>query len=133
MRVTDLMTTKLVSIRRDATIGDAIESLVDAHVLALPVIDEHDQLVGVLSTTDVLEAVAERGRRGDAETLLDNTLVSELMTIRPVTVDAQEDVKVAAQQMLYGGIHRIFVEEEGRLVGVISQSDLVQAMATGHA
>lgn len=133
MKVNDLMTTQLVSILRDASVGDAVELLVDAHVLALPVIDEHGRIVGVLSTTDVLEAVAERGRQGDAEALLDHTLVSELMTNRPVTVDAQEEVKVAAQQMLYGGIHRLFVEEEGRLVGVISQSDLVQAMATGRA
>ena len=38
-------------------------------------------------------------------------------------------VKEAAQQMLYLEVHRLFVEDDGRLVGVISQSDIVRAVA----
>jgi CBS domain-containing protein len=40
------------------------------------------------------------------------------------------DVREAAQQMLYLEVHRLFVVEDGRLVGVISQSDIVRGVAT---
>ena len=43
---------------------------------------------------------------------------------------AHMDVAEAAQTMLYRDIHRLFVEEEGKLVGVISQSDIVRAVGT---
>ncbi len=52
------------------------------------------------------------------------------MTSRPATTAPDDDVRTAAQQMLYLDVHRLFVEEEGELVGVISQSDIIGAMAT---
>jgi CBS domain-containing protein len=51
------------------------------------------------------------------------------MTAKPVTVDPDADVHDAARQMLYGEIHRLFVEYDGSLVGVLSQSDIVGAVA----
>jgi CBS domain-containing protein len=52
------------------------------------------------------------------------------MTPRPKTIGPEEDLKVAAQQMLYLEVHRLFVEVDGELQGVISQSDIVRAVAT---
>jgi len=46
-------------------------------------------------------------------------------------VAPDDDVKKAAQEMLYLGIHRVFVVEADILVGVLSQSDVVQAFANG--
>ena len=46
-----------------------------------------------------------------------------------LTITADATLAAAAQQMLYGDVHRLFVEEAGRLVGVISQTDLVRAFA----
>jgi CBS domain-containing protein len=51
------------------------------------------------------------------------------MTPRPLTISPDTEVKEAAQQMLYLEIHRLFVEQQGRLVGVISQSDIVRGVA----
>jgi len=131
MRVAELMKTDLASIALDASIGEAIMVLVDAHVLALPVMDKHGAFVGVLSSSDVLEALAEKGRAGPAVTWLEQTPVRDLMTVRPQCVTPEDEVKKAAQEMLYLGIHRVFVVSEERLVGVLSQSDVVQAFANG--
>lgn len=129
MKISDLMQTDLAAIAADASLGEAITVLVDAHVLALPVLDAHGKFVGVLSTSDLLEALAERGRPVGA--LLDQTRVKDLMTPRPQFVAPDDDVKKAAQEMLYLGIHRVFIVEDDALVGVLSQSDVVQAFANG--
>lgn len=131
MRVSELMKTDLAVVAADAPLADALTLLVDAHVLALPVLDRHEEFVGVLSTSDFLEALAEQGREGETGAWLDNTRVRDLMTPRPQVVTPDDDVKKAAQEMLYLGIHRVFVVVDGALVGVLSQSDVVQAFATG--
>jgi CBS domain-containing protein len=53
------------------------------------------------------------------------------MTPRPQIVVPEDDVKKAAQEMLYLGIHRVFVVVGEELVGVLSQSDVVEAFANG--
>jgi acetoin utilization protein AcuB len=125
------MKTDLASIPVDGTINEAIMVLVDAHVLALPVLDQKGVFVGVLSSSDVLEALAEKGRGGSAVPWLEDTQVRDLMTPRPQIVAPEDEVKKAAQEMLYLGIHRVFVVSDDQLVGVLSQSDVVQAFANG--
>jgi CBS domain-containing protein len=129
MRVAELMQTEVETVAPDMTVAQAIVRLSDAHVHGVPVVDGGDQIVGVLTTTDVLNAAAETRGSEDRERLFDETTVEEIMTPRPMTVDPTTDVKEAAQQMLYLEVHRLFVEDDGHLVGVISQSDIVRAVA----
>ena len=131
MIISELMQTDLAAIAGEASLGEAITMLVDAHVLALPVLDAHGKFVGVLSTSDLLESLAERGRGGDVGSWLDDTRVKDLMTPRPQFVAPGDEVRKAAQEMLYLGIHRVFVVDDDTLVGVLSQSDVVQAFANG--
>ncbi len=130
MKVAELMQTELASVSKDTTLAETVVTLTDAHVLGLPVVDGN-RFVGVISTSDVLDVMAERGRGGNLERLLETTLVSDLMTPRPQTVSPGDDVKVAAQEMLYLGIHRVFVVEDDQLIGVLSASDIVQGYANG--
>jgi predicted transcriptional regulator len=53
------------------------------------------------------------------------------MTPRPLTIESTAEVHEAARHMLYAEIRRLLVEEDGVLVGVISQTDIVRAVATG--
>lgn len=131
MKVSDLMRTDVKTIGPDATIAEAVELLAEEHVSGLPVVDKHDRIVGVLSSTDILEAEAE-ATGADRDRLFDNTTVEELMTPTPRLAAPDLDIREAAQQMLYLDVHRLFVEQNGKLVGVISQSDLVRALATSR-
>ena len=132
MKVADLMMTDLQTVTAEVTIADAIITLADAHVLGLPVLEEGtNDFIGVLSTSDVLVAAAECTGREERDSLFDRTIVRNLMTRAPATTTPDADVKEAAQQMLYLDVHRLFVEDGGKLVGVISQSDIVRAVATG--
>ena len=128
MKVAELMQTNLKTIGTDDTAADAV-LLAEQHITGLPVLDHRGRLVGVLSTTDVLQLLAETSdpeRRGQ---VFEDTLVREIITAKPITVDPDTDIHEAARQMLYGEIHRLFVEYDGELVGVVSQSDIVGAVA----
>jgi CBS-domain-containing membrane protein len=103
------------------------------HVSALPVTDAHGKVVGVLSTTDILCALSETTEPEPRERLFDETPVRELMTPRSRVIAPEADVLEAARQMLDLDVHRLFVEDRGgQLVGVISQTDIVAAVATAR-
>lgn len=129
MKVADLMQTDLKTVTPGTSVAEAVLVIADHHVSALPVVERRGQIVGVLSTSDILKAAAETSGPEEREELFENTLVREIMTPRARTIGVDADVKEAAQQMLYLEIHRLFVEEDGKLVGVISQSDVVRAVA----
>lgn len=130
MKVAELMQTTLKTISADATIADAVSALVEAHVSALPVLDRFGRAVGVLSTRDILRAEHAMTSSDARERLFEETLVLEIMAPWPVTIAPDADVRDAAREMLYFEVQRLFVEDRGALVGVISQTDIVGAVAT---
>jgi CBS domain-containing protein len=123
------MQTDLRTIRGTDTLIEAIGLLAESHVSGVPVVDDHGRLAGVLSNSDVLEAIAEHDDPEAREAAFEQTTVQEIMTPRPQTISPDAQVKDAAQRMVYLEVHRLFVELEGRLVGVVSTTDLVRALA----
>jgi CBS domain-containing protein len=128
MRVADVMQPNVKSVRATDMVGEAVALLAEAHVTGVPVVDDRGHLVGVLSNSDILESLAEHPDPEVREQIFEATPVSEIMTPRPQTITPDATVKDAAQRMVYLEVHRLFVEEGGRLVGVVSTSDLVRAL-----
>jgi CBS domain-containing protein len=132
MRVRDLMQVAVKTVDPNARVADAIVTLADCHISAVPVVDAGGRMVGVVSSTDILTSESEACDCTERESLFEDTSVSEIMTPRPLTVSPDAEVKEAAQQMLYADIHRLFVVEADWVVGVISTSDIMRAVATGQ-
>ena len=133
MIVRDLMHTNLKTVSSNATIAEAIDALVEAHVSALPVVDTFGRAVGVISAREILEAERAHGNPVDREHLFDETLVLEVMQAWPATVTPSMTVRVAAERMLALGTQRLFVEDGGALVGVFSLTDVARALALAAA
>ena len=131
MRVAELMQKDVKAVRPDVSVADVIASLADAHVSGVPVVDRHGQMLGVISSTDVMVQEAEADDTEARTTLLESTMAQDIMTPHPLTIDPNADVREAAREMLYAEVHRLFVVEHGKLVGVISTSDIVRGVATG--
>jgi CBS domain-containing protein len=133
MKVAELMQPKVRTISSEACVADVVVSLADGHISGLPVVDKGGRIIGVVSTTDVLtaEAEADSERSAEGRGLMAETPVRDIMTPRPYTVAPYEDVREAARQMLYAEVHRLFVAQGDHLVGVISTTDIVRAVATG--
>jgi CBS domain-containing protein len=58
--------------------------------------------------------------------------VKDIMTPNPRVIEPEADVREAAKHMLYTEVSRLFVEDHGRLVGVISQTDIAHALGSGR-
>lgn len=132
MRVSAIMRTNLKTISTDATVADAVAVLAKSGVSALPVLDRNGRVVGICSTRDLLDAEAGCPDALAREHLFERTMVLEIMTPWPATVRPQDDVRDVAQRMLDGKVQRLFVEDAGALVGVISQTDIVAAVAAAR-
>lgn len=132
MMVAELMQQRVQSVAPDMSVAELVRVMADAHVSGLPVVDSAGRVVGVVTSTDVLQASAEAGDERARAGLFRNTTASDLMTRQPLTIAPDADVREAAQQMLYAEVRRLFVVEAGQLVGVISQTDIAHAMGTGR-
>jgi CBS domain-containing protein len=131
LRVADLMQTDVRTIHEDAPVSEAIVLLADGHVSGLPVVNADRKLVGIISTTDILQAEAETEGGEALNRVARDMRVGDLMTPNPKTIPPDAEVKLAAQEMLYLDVNRLPVVENGKLVGVISQTDIVSAVARG--
>lgn len=132
MRVRELMQGNVITVDVDTSINDAVVTLTDAHISALPVVDSGGRMVGVVSTTDILTSEAEANDAVEREALFEEMMVRDIMTRRPLTVTPDTEVREAAQQMLYADVHRLFVTAGDEVVGVISTTDIVRAVAGGN-
>jgi CBS domain-containing protein len=131
MKVAEIMETDVRTVAIDTPVSEVMVSLADGQVSGLPVVDTGNRVIGVVSSTDVIAAQAETRDAKERQILLEETPVRDIMTPRPLLIDSTAELEEAARHMLYADVHRLFVEEDGVLVGVISQTDIVRAVATG--
>jgi CBS-domain-containing membrane protein len=133
----DLMTPNPVSIRREATIPEAVELLTRRGISAVPVIDEAGQPVGVLSRTDIvvhdreaMESLAPGEYRGDTTASTTSpTRVADIMTPAVFCVSPQVGANRVVHEMVTLKIHRLFVVDSNKtLVGVISVLDVLRRL-----
>lgn len=112
-------------------VGDRVEDV--AAILgarrfsSLPVVDARGSIVGVISRTDLIRAGVHpgAGRRPSAPSA---TRVGELMTEGPLVCEPSSTLAAAAAVCLERDVHRLFVVEHGRLVGVVSTVDFAAAV-----
>lgn len=133
MLVADVMTSPAVSIRRGATLEDAIQLLGAAGISALPVVDAELRVVGIISEADVLREPLPPDPRAhlrpqEAISRRDRT-VDEVMTVDAVCATTHTDCSDVALALADTGWKSMPVVEEGRLVGMVSRSDILRSLA----
>jgi CBS domain-containing protein len=129
LTVADAMTAKVITIATDSPVSEAVSRLAESHITALAVVNSHQKLVGVVSAQDILSAEAEASDEQAREVLLRDTLVQDIMTTPALTVGPDVPLREAALEMEYADIHRLFVEVDGQLAGVVSLSDINRMFA----
>lgn len=135
LKVKDLMTRDLLTVAPNTTIREAAELLATEHVSGAPVVHAGKPL-GMISARDLLEFIAALPADPDAVSgglehgILDDHTVEEAMTRGPLTTVAPDaPANRAAEIMQAEQIHRLPVVENGKLVGIITTTDLVKAVA----
>jgi CBS domain-containing protein len=128
MQVAELMKTDVAVVNEDASVSEAVIRLADAHVHGVPVVDHRGRVLGVLSSSDIVQAAAERAESA-GHGALEHLSVRDIMSTPPWTIRPDDDVRAAAREMLRHDVHRLFVVVGDELVGVLSTSDIVRAIA----
>ncbi|MGC9665171.1 CBS domain-containing protein [Planosporangium sp. 12N6] len=135
MRVRDLMSTPVYTVRADTPVEDAAALLTARTIAAAPVLGAANEVVGMVSEADLLrDRVPDdpavhpwRSAGGEAATARPAS-VADVMTGSVVTAGPGDDVADVARLMLDRGIRSIPVVDDGELVGIISRRDIMRAM-----
>ena len=130
------MTGAPIAVEADAPMLAALDLMFDHGFRHLPVIDAERRVIGVVGFSDLraalpipisLSAPLPSAERDE----LRGGLVSEVMSEAPITVGPQQPLEEAAQLMIDRRIGCLpVIDEQGRLDGILSETDLVQALLT---
>ena len=116
MLVSSRMSRPAVTIRQDADFQKALALMQEKKLRRLPVVDDDGRLVGIVVERDLLVA-AMRYLQSRVE-------IGDVMTRNVVTVGPDTDLNEVARTMLERKIGGLPVVEQGRLVGIITESDI---------
>jgi CBS domain-containing protein len=145
MKARDVMVTRVISVGPDADVGTIAEALVQNGISAVPVVDRHGRLMGIVSEGDLIrraETGTERRRSWWLEMFttrdaLANDYVkshalkaSDVMTAPAITAGPDTPLRDIADLLERHGIKRVPIVRKGAVVGVVSRANLVQALAT---
>jgi CBS domain-containing protein len=142
LKIADVMTKPVLTVRRNTPLKDVARLLIDSGVSGLPVVDDDGAVVGVISEADFL--VKEQGageihhRRlarllGESDEtrhqidVISARSAGEAMTSPAVTIEAARPIREAATIMTSRRVNRLPVVDQGRLVGIVTRADLVRA------
>ena len=120
MLVSDVMSTSVLSVGASDSVAVAARLLSRRNVGALPVADGQGRLLGILTDRDIVTRCIAAGR--DPQ----RTAVRQIMTQKTLTAAPAEPVSDAAARMAAAQVRRLPVTQEGRLIGMLSRSDLPQ-------
>ena len=144
MNAADVMTRNLLSVKPDAPVLEAIRLMLDNRISGLPVIDDADRLVGILTEGDLLrrsETGTERHRPRWLEILMGpgrmaseyvrthGRRVREIMTRELVSVTPESPLDEVVELMERRRIKRVPVLDGHKLVGIVSRADLLRAFS----
>ena len=153
LKVRDLMTTEVLTLRPEDTVKKAAKKLALENVSGAPIVDNKNHLLGFVSENDILTVIMRYQDRLDKESangsLLDysmdaltdpddrlaqaseqisNTEMSTIMVRSVMTTSPDAPIIEVLRTMLKMGINRIPVLEKGILVGIISRGDIIFAL-----
>ena len=131
MKVSELMSQNVVTIRPSATCRDAVGRMHGGGVRHLPVVDAKGELVGIVTDRDLRHHLFDPRVLKEIgiiamDTLLNAVRVADVMSSPAVSVRASDELVEAARLMLEDKVGSLPVLEGGRVVGIITETDLLR-------
>ena len=145
MRADQIMTRPVITVTPETTIVEAANTMLQRHISGLPVVDASGKLVGIISEGDFIRrseigTQRQRGRfmrfilgsNGEAKDFVHEhgRKVGEIMTSEPHTIKEDTDLEKIVELMESNRVKRLPVMRGDKLVGIVSRSNLLQAVAS---
>jgi CBS domain-containing protein len=145
MRAHQIMTRPVITVTLDTTIVDAANTMLQKHISGLPVVDAAGKLVGIISEGDFIRrseigTQRKRGRflkfiLGPGQEAVDfvhehGRKIAEIMTPEPLTIGEETPLEEIVRLMEKNNVKRLPVIRGDKIVGIVSRSNLLQAVAS---
>ncbi len=124
IRVSDYMTRKLITFRPEQSIMEVMEKLIKNGISGGPVVNENNELLGIISEGDCMKRISDSRYYNMP---IDDATVENNMASDVDTIDGDMNVFDAAKKFLELKHRRFPILEDGKLVGQISQRDILKA------
>lgn len=123
--VSDYMTKNLITFREDQPIKEVIEILIKHKISGGPVVNDNNELVGIISEGDCMKQLSES--RYYNLPIEENNKVQKAMVKEVETIDGNMNIFEAVNKFLKSKRRRFPIVENGKLIGQISQKDVLKA------
>ncbi|PNQ74624.1 inosine-5-monophosphate dehydrogenase [Hanstruepera neustonica] len=123
-KVSDYMTRNLITFKPEQSVEEVIESLINNRISGGPVVNDKNELVGIISEGDCLKQISDSRYYNMP---MEQDTVEKRMIKHVETIDGNMNVFDAAKKFLDSKIRRFPIVENGKLVGQISQKDILKA------
>jgi len=114
--VKEVMTRNVITFKEDTPVDEIAKTLASKHITGAPVVGADGSVVGIVSETDVLSKRGQRAR--------------DIMSQHVITVSEDTGIDEAARLLIGEKIRRVPVIKRGKMVGLLSRSDVLEFFAT---
>lgn len=145
MKAMDVMVRDVLSVKPDTSVFEAAQLLIENDVSALPVVDDDGQVIGIISEADLmrreeigtqkqrpwwLEAMTPAATLAGEFAKSHGKRVAELMSQRVISASEETPLAEIAALLERNRIQRVPIIKDGKLVGVVSRTNIIQALAS---
>lgn len=117
MLIREIMSRSIVTVKPEITLKEAAKVMSEAHIGSLVVYSD-EKIIGILTSSDILKAIA--GEKDPSMTFAADVMSKNVQTIGP-----DKDIKDAVDVMMKHRIKKLPVVNDGKLVGLVTTSDIV--------
>jgi CBS domain-containing protein len=147
LKASEIMTKEVITIKKDASIGELSELLVKNKISGVPVVDDGGRIIGVVTEADIivkdtdlhfpryfklLDAIIYLESLNKFKANLQKhiaTRVEDIMTVKVRTIKPDTPVNEIADLMLDLKVNRLpVIDEDNKVVGIVTRSDIVKSM-----
>ncbi|MEM1557635.1 MAG: CBS domain-containing protein [Thermoproteota archaeon] len=122
LTVEEVMSFPILTVNPDESVRAAVVKMVEHDISSLIVVDEENRDIGIITERDVIEKVVAKNKDPDS------VKVREVMSNPLKKISSDSSIIEALEKMRRSKIKKLGVEREGKLVGIVSERDLVYAI-----
>ena len=119
-KAADIMTANVITVKKDVVLTEAIALLLRWHISALPVVDDENKMVGIISEIDLVNLTFD-GNAAD-------TVVEEVMVTDIVSFNSNTELADLVQTFSQKHLRRVPIIDKGKVVGIVSRRDILREM-----
>lgn len=119
-KAADIMTTNVITAKKDMVLTDVIALLLRWHISAMPVVDNEDKMVGIVSEIDLVNLTFDGNAR--------DTIVEEVMVTDTISFSPNTELADLVQTFSKRHLRRVPIIDKGKVVGIVSRRDILREM-----